>query len=121
MNIHVVLLGVVLAAFIGLWSNDQPVKVATNIPPVEQHQYDPTGPLSARPTPLHLTSNNQSQIALTLPKGIAPGRYVAVNQLGEVKSITVDVVQAGKSTDDCLLYTSPSPRDATLSRMPSSA
>ena len=23
--------------------------------------------------------------------------------------------------DDCLLYTSPSPRDATLSRMPSSA
>ena len=24
-------------------------------------------------------------------------------------------------TDDCLLYTSPSPRDATLSRMPSSA
>ena len=25
------------------------------------------------------------------------------------------------SNDDCLLYTSPSPRDATLSRMPSSA
>ena len=24
-------------------------------------------------------------------------------------------------TEDCLLYTSPSPRDATLSRMPSSA
>ena len=28
---------------------------------------------------------------------------------------------AGKSVDCCLLYTSPSPRDATLSRMPSSA
>ena len=27
----------------------------------------------------------------------------------------------GKSTHICLLYTSPSPRDATLSRMPSSA
>ena len=27
----------------------------------------------------------------------------------------------GDSTDTCLLYTSPSPRDATLSRMPSSA
>ena len=27
----------------------------------------------------------------------------------------------GKKKDDCLLYTSPSPRDATLSRMPSSA
>ena len=26
-----------------------------------------------------------------------------------------------KMYDDCLLYTSPSPRDATLSRMPSSA
>ena len=27
----------------------------------------------------------------------------------------------GHATDSCLLYTSPSPRDATLSRMPSSA
>ena len=26
-----------------------------------------------------------------------------------------------KDVSDCLLYTSPSPRDATLSRMPSSA
>ena len=30
------------------------------------------------------------------------------------------IEQAGKYKD-CLLYTSPSPRDATLSRMPSSA
>ena len=29
--------------------------------------------------------------------------------------------QADKLYKDCLLYTSPSPRDATLSRMPSSA
>ena len=28
---------------------------------------------------------------------------------------------AGGNVKDCLLYTSPSPRDATLSRMPSSA
>jgi len=28
---------------------------------------------------------------------------------------------AGRGTKGCLLYTSPSPRDATLSRMPSSA
>ena len=28
---------------------------------------------------------------------------------------------APRSINDCLLYTSPSPRDATLSRMPSSA
>ena len=31
------------------------------------------------------------------------------------------VLDRGKNAKDCLLYTSPSPRDATLSRMPSSA
>ena len=31
-----------------------------------------------------------------------------------------DIVK-GRKIGDCLLYTSPSPRDATLSRMPSSA
>ena len=34
---------------------------------------------------------------------------------------TLNVVIDTASTDSCLLYTSPSPRDATLSRMPSSA
>ena len=33
---------------------------------------------------------------------------------------TAAEIEAGKA-DTCLLYTSPSPRDATLSRMPSSA
>ena len=33
----------------------------------------------------------------------------------------VDADKLGDSIDTCLLYTSPSPRDATLSRMPSSA
>ena len=32
----------------------------------------------------------------------------------------VDIIWM-RQTNDCLLYTSPSPRDATLSRMPSSA
>ena len=31
------------------------------------------------------------------------------------------VVGSGNTAHSCLLYTSPSPRDATLSRMPSSA
>ena len=31
------------------------------------------------------------------------------------------MLQAARENRDCLLYTSPSPRDATLSRMPSSA
>ena len=35
--------------------------------------------------------------------------------------IEVTPVPFEKLSDDCLLYTSPSPRDATLSRMPSSA
>ena len=33
----------------------------------------------------------------------------------------VFAVNQGKHPDDCLLYTSPSPRDLDLSRMPSSA
>ena len=36
--------------------------------------------------------------------------------------VNMAVVQSGiDPSKDCLLYTSPSPRDATLSRMPSSA
>ena len=34
---------------------------------------------------------------------------------------TSGVLLLARSADACLLYTSPSPRDATLSRMPSSA
>ena len=34
---------------------------------------------------------------------------------------SLDIVKNGRSLKGCLLYTSPSPRDATLSRMPSSA
>ena len=37
------------------------------------------------------------------------------NELG------IKVKTASSGLTDCLLYTSPSPRDATLSRMPSSA
>ena len=46
---------------------------------------------------------------------------------GEVKDIPTSsasepvIVATGPLTSNCLLYTSPSPRDATLSRMPSSA
>ena len=41
-------------------------------------------------------------------------------------NVDADLINAGKQTiselpHTCLLYTSPSPRDATLSRMPSSA
>ena len=45
----------------------------------------------------------------------SPQTYLVGNSLGAVPTKTASYVQA------CLLYTSPSPRDATLSRMPSSA
>ena len=51
-------------------------------------------------------------------------------QLMEIRQHVLDYLKTLKEvthhtnadeSDDCLLYTSPSPRDATLSRMPSSA
>ena len=48
---------------------------------------------------------------------------VAIVGLGTVGGGVAEVLwHHGKADDNaCLLYTSPSPRDATLSRMPSSA
>ena len=53
--------------------------------------------------------------------------FIQQVQEGEVKRVTVDgyiisgVRTDGSSFETCLLYTSPSPRDGLLSRMPSSA
>ena len=41
-------------------------------------------------------------------------------KIGSIVEVEAKVIYTGK-TSICLLYTSPSPRDATLSRMPSSA
>ena len=51
-----------------------------------------------------------------MPAGME-GTRVAEKTLGELKEKGVEVKKGG----DCLLYTSPSPRDGLLSRMPSSA
>ena len=55
------------------------------------------------------------------------GMFLNVS-LGQTNTFTVYYFDAKPGTEaalanvyDCLLYTSPSPRDATLSRMPSSA
>ena len=51
-------------------------------------------------------------------------RLVAKDEadLEVVSALLQDAIIAGADMHyDCLLYTSPSPRDATLSRMPSSA
>ena len=45
----------------------------------------------------------------------------AIKDKNYAHAITLFEAQAKMPRHDCLLYTSPSPRDATLSRMPSSA
>ena len=51
--------------------------------------------------------------------GLAAESAKAMSQVAPRLLILAGATGVGKST--CLLYTSPSPRDATLSRMPSSA
>ena len=50
-----------------------------------------------------------------------PKENVGAKLVVEVASKTDGKAGDGTTTSTCLLYTSPSPRDATLSRMPSSA
>ena len=47
-------------------------------------------------------------------------REIEYNKL-QVKHVVFMILYLKAQFIDCLLYTSPSPRDATLSRMPSSA
>ena len=55
---------------------------------------------------------------------IMPAKFLSMTTkagLGEHVFANLRYGSDGELTDHCLLYTSPSPRDATLSRMPSSA
>ena len=68
----------------------------------------------------------QEKIVICGPSGSGKSTLIrCINRLEEHQegNITVDGTELSESTKniDCLLYTSPSPRDATLSRMPSSA
>ena len=62
-------------------------------------------------------------LAWVLALALAVGGFLAFG--GTLSStVTIPGTPTAQVTDrlkDCLLYTSPSPRDATLSRMPSSA
>ena len=64
------------------------------------------------------------EIQHNLKDGDLPGNLSSLVVAGSANSIRIPNVNAGTyqiKIRTCLLYTSPSPRDATLSRMPSSA
>ena len=60
---------------------------------------------------------------VVIGNGMAPGRMLEkVFEVAPEKfDITIFNAEPRVNYNRCLLYTSPSPRDATLSRMPSSA
>ena len=49
------------------------------------------------------------------------GQQISLAAAATIKARLLEHLNNGKGRYCCLLYTSPSPRDATLSRMPSSA
>ena len=64
--------------------------------------------------------------SLTLDKEVLETTVMGDTYAGNVGGIisgngSVEVIYTASSSDDCLLYTSPSPRDVEESRMPSSA
>ena len=80
----------------------------------------------------HLQSSENKQEALLNPKKSGLWNANFMSFLGAIKKSQEDVYEGETKTlkfqidgieveKNCLLYTSPSPRDATLSRMPSSA
>ena len=67
-----------------------------------------------------VTSGESVSIAVLANDEDADSTLLVDSALPESETATVLIV-SGPSNGTCLLYTSPSPRDATLSRMPSSA
>ena len=73
---------------------------------------------------IHSFENDEIFLKL-MEMGCIPGELITVEQiapLGDPISISVAGYQLSlRMNEACLLYTSPSPRDRTRSRMPSSA
>ena len=76
-------------------------------------------------TALHLAVylNRADAVQLLLRRGANPNTRLDPTQLEKVSISRTPLTEAttNQNLQICLLYTSPSPRDATLSRMPSSA
>ena len=64
--------------------------------------------------------NINAQVMLSGPKNIKAVTNKIQKQLGGITA-TVNLKVAKGTSRSCLLYTSPSPRDGLLSRMPSTA
>ena len=98
---------------------EQLISIAENhdIPIVEDNCYGDVHFDGVKPTALYALSDYAKVIYLcSLSKILAPGL-----RLGYLLARPPLLDQILARRHDCLLYTSPSPRDATLARMPSSA
>ena len=64
-------------------------------------------------------------VLLDIVEGLPQGKALDMTQMLSVTGVSSQVIGTNSYEDtkdsDCLLYTSPSPRDGLLSRMPSSA
>ena len=69
-------------------------------------------PMNHQPIPAQLGKRDQRTIEVTDQNDCMES---------EMRKVALKNVDSKKNIKFCLLYTSPSPRDATLSRMPSSA
>ena len=89
-----------------------PIEMSAEMVDGKRVYLTPTG--DKFPSVTTVISNNKEKMA-----GIARWRA----RVGEEKANNISKRSTGRGTKyhSCLLYTSPSPRDATLSRMPSSA
>ena len=76
--------------------------------------------LERRNKEIEIIERVASQISKTLNlDAIAKTMLISMEEYFDFKHSMILLLDGSEST--CLLYTSPSPRDATLSRMPSSA
>ena len=77
-------------------------------------------PLHGDQTSFVHTSEYLAKSGISCPRVLKHDGNIGVTiqqDIGDVSLIDIDI----EKDNSCLLYTSPSPRDATLSRMPSSA
>ena len=79
--------------------------------------------LAKRMLPIRSQALSVTQVSDLLVNKNAANIYSISSLVKNYKSLETDIVihTSNEQSQDCLLYTSPSPRDATLSRMPSSA